>query len=95
METTADVRVDELRRAARALERALLRRGVAHRYAERERCSRCNRTPLLGERVYPADPGPVVCELCRPGQLARELDSRVVRGPEFGRALRIIRDRAA
>ncbi|HLY50967.1 MAG TPA: hypothetical protein VKR21_17385 [Solirubrobacteraceae bacterium] len=95
METTADVRVDELRREARALERALLRRGIAHRDAETERCSRCRRTPLLGERVYLPDAGPVVCELCRSGPIARELDSRLVRGPDFGRTLRIIGDRAA
>jgi hypothetical protein len=95
METLAGIRVDEWRREARALERALLRRGVEDRYAERERCSRCARTPLLGERVYLADSGPVLCELCRRDQGARELTSRVVRGPEFGRAIRIIVDRAA
>lgn len=90
VETIADARVDEWRREAPALERALLRRGVQHRYATHERCSGCGRTPLVGERVYLADTGPVLCELCRASESARQLHSRVVRGPSSGRAIRVI-----
>jgi hypothetical protein len=34
------------------LELALLRRGLDERLAGSERCTCCNRTPLVGERVY-------------------------------------------
>jgi hypothetical protein len=78
-----------------ALELALLRRGVEHRDAAQVRCSLCRRTPLTGERVYLADSGPVLCELCRSGQPAISVQCRVVRGPDFGRAIRIIDQRVA
>jgi hypothetical protein len=90
VETITDVWADEWPRDMAALELALLRRGVEHRGAAHERCSCCGRTPLVGERVYLADDGPVVCELCRSGQGAPRLESRVVRGPNFGRGIRVI-----
>jgi hypothetical protein len=87
--------VDECTRVMPALEVALLRRGVEHRDAAQVRCSTCRRTPLTGERVYLTESGPVLCELCRSGLPATPVACRVVRGPNFGRAIRIIDQRAA
>ncbi len=78
------------------LELALLRRGVDQRAAGRECCSRCGRTPLLGERVYTLDEGGTwVCELCRAVGGGQALGSRVVHGPAFGHSIRIVDQRAA
>jgi hypothetical protein len=77
------------------LELALLRRGVDQRDAGRECCSRCRRTPLIGERVYVHDRGLIVCELCRSLDGAIPRDSRLVHGPEFGHTIRIVDQRAA
>ena len=44
------------------LERALLRRGVDERSDEFERCTRCHRTPLIGERIYQYEGGKLACE---------------------------------
>lgn len=70
------------------LERALLRRGVDSRAAGRECCSRCRRTPLIGERVYVYGPQAILCELCRSFQQAAPSESRLIRGPAFGHSLR-------
>jgi hypothetical protein len=95
MEVMSDPWVDEWPRDMRALELALLRRGVQDRDSTHERCGRCRRTPLSGERVYLADDGPVLCELCRAGESQVRLQSRVVRGPNSGRTIRILESRAA
>jgi hypothetical protein len=70
------------------LERALLRRSVDAIGAGCERCERCRRTPLIGERVYVRESGAVVCELCRTVD-GRPVDSRIVHSSEFGHAVRI------
>jgi hypothetical protein len=95
MELGTESWVDECTREMHALELALLRHGVEHRDAAHVRCGRCQRTPLIGERIYLADTGPVLCELCRSDQPASPLQCRVVRGPAFGRAIRIVDRRAA
>lgn len=95
MEAITDVWVDGLARTMPALELALLRQGVQRRDATRERCSRCRRTPLLGERIYVDEGGPVICALCRRGGAEPGLKSRVVHGPGFGRAIRILDQHAA
>jgi hypothetical protein len=77
------------------LELALLRRGLGEMAAECERCKRCHRTPLIGERVYVYDSGAIVCELCRTLQRDTPRTSRVVHGPEFGHTMRITDHRAA
>jgi hypothetical protein len=79
----------------RDLEMALLRRGVDALTAGSERCNRCRRTPLIGERVYVYTSGAVCCELCRALDGERPLASRIVHGPEFGHTMRIIDQRAA
>lgn len=78
------------------LELELLRRGVDQRAAGRECCTRCGRTPLLGERVYTVDEcGALACELCRALDGGPELGSHLVHGPAFGHTIRIIDRRAA
>ena len=77
------------------LELALLRRGLDERLAGSERCSCCNRTPLVGERVYVYASGTIACELCRERQHENPVRTRTVHGPEFGHTMRIIDQRAA
>jgi hypothetical protein len=86
---------DSLIREMEELELALLRRGVDDRDAEQERCACCERTPLVGERVYTYADGTVVCELCSAKSSEPPLGSRLVHGPEFGHTMRIIDQRAA
>jgi hypothetical protein len=77
------------------LELALLRRSVAEGAREADRCRRCRRSPLIGERVYTFSTGATVCELCRPFEPTDPVDSRLVHGPAFGNTLRIIDRRSA
>jgi hypothetical protein len=77
------------------LELALLRRGLVELSAECERCARCHRTPLVGERVYSYASGAVLCELCKADQNETPLNSRLVHGHEFGHTMRITDQRAA
>jgi hypothetical protein len=72
-----------------ALERALLRRGMDERSAKREVCALCHRSPLVGERVYLAESGTMLCELCLPRELALPVQCSTIHGPEFGHTLRI------
>lgn len=77
------------------LELALLRRGVVKRAADLERCGRCRRTPLIGERVYVYEPDTVRCELCRTAEARPPSGSHVIHGPEFGHSMRVADRRAA
>ena len=77
------------------LERSLLRRGMNQRAADVERCGRCHRTPLIGERIYIYDRESVRCELCRDHEHRPPAGSRIVHGPEFGHTMRITDRRAA
>jgi hypothetical protein len=77
------------------LELRLMRRGIDQLAAGCERCGHCHRTPLIGERVYVFEKGPMLCELCRALGKARPLASRIVHGPEFGHTMRITDHRNA
>lgn len=72
------------------LEIALLRRSVHDLAETSERCCRCARTPLIGERVYSLDLGETVCELCRAVERAVPVSTRTIHGPAFGHTLRIV-----
>jgi hypothetical protein len=72
------------------LELALLRRGLDGIAAECERCSRCRRSPLVGERVYEYDSGAALCELCSIEERSAPAQSHTVHGPEFGHTMRIV-----
>ncbi|MBV9194901.1 MAG: hypothetical protein JO168_12215 [Solirubrobacterales bacterium] len=71
------------------LELVLLRRGVGQRDARRERCGRCDRTPLVGERIYVYEGGATLCELCRLGEREAPARSRLIHGPEFGPTIKV------
>ena len=77
------------------LELALMRRGVDELVAGEERCERCRRTPLVGERVYTYGSRTVLCELCRVLRRDQPDDSRLIHGPEFGHTMRITDQRTA
>jgi hypothetical protein len=76
------------------LELALLRRSVDELARESERCARCGRSPLVGERIYVLAGGATICELCRSVERAEPVESLVVRGPAFGHTLRMVDRRA-
>jgi hypothetical protein len=78
-----------------ALERALLRRGMSERSAKREVCALCRRSPLVGERVYVAESGTMLCELCRPREFELPVRRSTIHGPEYGHTLRATDQRAA
>jgi len=42
----------------------LLRKSVHSLRSNRERCGRCDRTPLAGERLHEMETGRTLCELC-------------------------------
>ena len=42
----------------------LLRKSVGALATKQERCGKCDRTPLAGERLHEMDTGRVLCELC-------------------------------
>lgn len=94
MQVIADPWVDESPRNMPPLELALLREGVERRDAGHERCSRCHRIPLAGERVYLAETGPVLCQLCCSEEPTPPLRSRRVRSPWLGQSIRILRHQA-
>jgi hypothetical protein len=77
------------------LELALLRKGLDERLAGSERCTCCNRTPLVGERVYVFAAGKIACELCRVRERDTPIATRTVHGPEFGHTMRITDQRTA
>ena len=77
------------------LELALLRRGVDERAADLERCGRCRRTPLIGERIYLYGEDSVRCELCRATEREAPVASQLIHGPEFGHTIKIADRRAA
>jgi hypothetical protein len=72
------------------LERFLLRRGVGSLTADRHRCIDCNRTPLVGERIYEYERSAgIVCELCGQLRRASPLASELVRHSELGHTVRL------
>lgn len=74
-----------------SLERGLLRKGVGERDAGARRCHDCNRTPLIGERVYLYGSDRVACELCMPLRGDEPQSWELVHGPAHGHAVRVLR----
>jgi hypothetical protein len=77
------------------LQVALLRRAADYYDEGRVRCLNCNRTPLIGERVYVDEGGSAYCELCRALDPEPVLHCRIVHGPEFGHTMKLTDHRAA
>ena len=98
MSTAEDLPIsagEDIARQMQELELALLRHGVDERDAERERCSSCSRTPLIGESIYRYEDGTVACQLCRTLEPDAPAAVELVHGPAFGHTIRIIDQRAA
>ncbi len=72
------------------LEIALLRRGLGSREEAAEHCDGCQRTVLIGERVYEYEGGEVRCALCRDRHRDSPTDSHVIHGPAFGHSIRVL-----
>jgi LSD1 subclass zinc finger protein len=72
------------------LEIALLRRGLGDREEAAEHCDSCQRTVLIGERVYEYGAGEVRCALCRDRHRESPIDSHIVHGPAFGHSIRVL-----
>lgn len=70
----------------------LLRRGVGALEADRDRCSDCARTPLVGEHVhlYARIQG-IVCELCSSLRRDHPVATELVRHSEHGHTVRLRR----
>lgn len=47
-----------------SLESIMLRKSVGSMEVERPTCSRCERTPLVGEFLHEIESGPLLCGLC-------------------------------
>jgi hypothetical protein len=86
---------EDIAREMQELELALLRNGVQERAAGLDRCWRCARTPLVGERVYAFEGMTLVCELCAALEPGVAVRSRLIHGPAFGHTIRILDQRAA
>ena len=73
-------------------ERSLLRRGVGALEADRDRCTDCGRTPLVGEHVHlHAHVQGIVCELCSPLRCEHPVATELVRHSEHGHTVRLCR----
>lgn len=66
------------------LESQLLRSSVTRLEAGRDRCRDCDRTPLIGERMFTYETGRVVCELCRTLRREDPVSSQIVHGAARG-----------
>lgn len=66
----------------------LLRKGVERLAAERDTCSVCRRTPLVGERVHHYRNGTLACSLCRASRSDEPERSELVHHSEWGHAVK-------
>ena len=71
------------------LSHLLLHRGVQRLAAERDTCSECHRTPLVGEHVARHANGSLTCALCTPSRRRRDVERvELVHHSEWGHAVR-------
>ena len=71
------------------LSRRLLRKGVDRLAAQRDTCSVCHRTPLVGERVARHTNGSMTCPLCVDRRKGAEIERlELVLHSELGHAVR-------
>lgn len=79
-----------MRRPLPDLGRRLLRKGVQRLAAERDTCSVCHRTPLVGERVHVYANGSLACALCRHAKAGEPERTELVHHSEWGHAVKPI-----
>ncbi len=72
------------------LELWLMRRSLAGLADTIERCGRCRRTLLIGERVYEYASGRLLCGLCTDREHGDPADSHLVHGHEFGHTIKVL-----
>jgi hypothetical protein len=77
-----------MRRPIEDLSRWLLHRSVARLTADREVCSVCRRTPLVGERIHLYSNGAQACSLCRDTKREQPERSLLVHHSEWGHAVK-------
>ena len=71
------------------LSRRLLRRGVDRLAAQRDTCSECHRTPLVGEHVARYANGSMTCALCVDRRKGAEIERvELVHHSEWGHAVK-------
>jgi len=77
------------------LNRRLLRKGLDALAAERDTCSVCRRTPLVGERVTRYANGSLACPLCADAKRGEVARTELVHHSEWGHAVKPCAPRAA
>lgn len=77
-----------MRRGIEDLGRRLLHRGMHRLAGDRETCSVCHRTPLVGERVHLYANGTMACALCRSARREEPEATQLVHHSEFGHAVK-------
>jgi hypothetical protein len=77
-----------MRRPFSDLSRRLLHKGMAHLEQQRDSCSVCRRTPLVGERVHRYANGTLACSLCAATKPEQPERSELVHHSEWGHAVK-------
>ena len=75
-------------RALPDLSKRLLRNSVERLAAQRDTCSECHRTPLVGERVHLYANGTLCCSLCRKRKREQPERTQLVHHSEWGHAVK-------
>src|SRR3954447_14277061 len=84
----AAAKISCMRRAFEDLGRRLLRKSIERLAADRDTCSVCRRTPLVGERVHVYANGSLACALCRHAKPGEPERTELVHHSEFGHAVK-------
>ena len=79
-----------MRRSFSDLSRRLLHKGMARIAEERDTCSVCHRTPLVGERVHHYANETLCCSLCVATRSEPPMRSTLVHHSEWGHAVKPI-----
>ena len=77
-----------MRRPFTDLSRRLLHKGMARLAEERDCCSVCHRTPLVGERVHRYSNDTLACSLCAVTKREQPERSELVHHSEWGHAVK-------
>jgi hypothetical protein len=77
-----------MKRSFSDLSRRLLHKGMARITEERDNCSVCRRTPLVGERVYHYTDATLCCSLCVAASSEQPERSTLVHHSEWGHAVK-------